>query len=90
MMVGHSEYQLHPILSTRNRFKAQNIYESPTKLDVEKSRGAKLNCSEKSWDTTSNPKPQPAFVSLVKFCQNAKLEINIAKNELNIKIGFSN
>jgi hypothetical protein len=24
-------------------------------------------------------KPQPAFVSLAKFCQKAKLEINIAK-----------
>jgi hypothetical protein len=47
MVVGHSEYQHHPILSTHNGFKAQNIYESPTKLDVEKSRGAKLNCREK-------------------------------------------
>jgi hypothetical protein len=24
-----------------------------------------------------NPKPQPAFVSLVKFCQKAKLEVKI-------------
>jgi hypothetical protein len=38
--------------------------------------------AERSHETppqTLNPKPQPAFVSPVKFCQKAKLEISIAK-----------